>query len=298
MTRRGRPGRMGVTVIDVVMVVGAVGVVVPLLLPVLRDADRQAGVNQCLANLHAVMRGTTLYLQENEGNFPLTNPSGDIVCTWLYGGKTSSDYWLGYTGGLFYFRADQRPLNRYVLGGPVEPDVVQGTTVVKRTEVRPFQCPADRDSFQRGFQSGPWGGVSSYDDVGTSFHFNMLALTNLNWNGSTNPWSVPGSWNDRVRLLVHDVTTRYADTFTFLLEAPMDWALGNPMNKLIQTVGNHGDFSKHSAGYLDGHADYIFRDTRRWCGPGWEAINRSWIRFYPSTPKPAYYTPTTKNCNP
>ncbi len=203
-----------------------------------------------------------------------------------HGGKTSSDYWLKeYAGGLFGCLAKFRPLNPYLLGGHVEPDVMEGSEIVKRTPVPPLECPADRYTYQRAFnQPGLEPPISTYDDVATSFQWNLHAISDLTWYGNTNPWwHGPGNWQQRGQRLIQDVLAGQAETFTFYLEGPMDWAFGNPYAKLLEVVGNHGEFGKHSCGYLDGHADYIYRNTRGWCGPGWEAINVKWIMQFGAT---------------
>ena len=86
------------------------------------------------------------------------------------------------------------------------------------------------------------------------------------------------------------------------LEDPLDWGFGYG----ISTMGNHGRFTRHCAGYLDGHADYKGLDTRGWCGPGWEGINRTWVRAIDYTPAVTYdvannyesTNPTPKTCEP
>lgn len=304
----------GVTLADVVVVTAAGALIVPLLLAILRDANQQAGVAKCLSNLRATMRATSMYLEDYDNEFPFftIDTQGQMttngVSTWSYGGKTSSDYWLStYGGGLFGSYAKFRPLNPYLLGGQVEPDVMEGSEIVKRTPVPPLECPADRFTYQRAFNlPGLEPPISTYDDVGTSFQWNLHAISDLTWYHNTNPWyQGPGNWQQRGQRLIRDVLAGQAETFTFYLEGPMDWGLGNPMNKLLEVVGNHGELGKHSCGYLDGHADYIYRNTRGWCGPGWQAINSRWIKTFGLTQliyyrgsAVGYPSSTNRNCNP
>jgi len=138
--------------------------------------------------------------------------------------------------------------------------------------------------------------MSSYNDVGTSYHTNMNAMFDVDWNGDRDPWNRPGDWQDRGQLLLQDVLASQADTFTWYIEDPMDWGMYEN-NQTIE-VGNHGEFGKHSCGYLDGHADYAYRDTRGWCGPGWEAIVTTWIKYWGHVPRPAhYFNWVSKNCH-
>jgi hypothetical protein len=77
----------------------------------------------------------------------------------------------------------------------------------------------------------------------------------------------------------------------------MDFAVGT---KTI-IMGNHKKFGRNSLGYLDGHAEYKYTDTRAWCGPGWQAINPEWIKTVDRTP-PIHYESSgavnDKNCDP
>jgi type II secretory pathway pseudopilin PulG len=295
--RRGAGPCLGFTLLDLVVTIGLLALVVPLALPVLRDAGEQARIDQCLSNLHRTMRAANMYIADYDGSFPLQlNPSA--VCSWGYGGQTTDDYWVGEP---FYIPVTQRPLNPYLLGARVQPDLMNGNQVVHRTPIPMLQCPSDRSSHQRSFG---WSGdgaspISCYNDVGTSYQFNLHALFDVSWWGDSDPWTPPGDWNDLTRVLIHDVLTRQAATFTLLIEDPMDWGLASS-NRIV-TVGNHAEFGKHSCGYLDGHGDYLYRDTRGWCGVGWEAINRAWILSADYTP-PIHYVPYgpvyTKNCDP
>jgi hypothetical protein len=107
-------------------------------------------------------------------------------------------------------------------------------------------------------------------------------------------WNGPGTWNEIGKVLIKQVLARHSASFTMFLEDPMDWALYQDTLE----VGNHGELGKHSCGYLDGHADYAYRDTYGWCGVGWEAINPDWVRTIESTPRPVAYANFFVNCYP
>lgn len=277
--------RRAFTRIDLVVVTASAAVLVPLLVPVLRDADRQAGVAECLNNLRQVMQATGAYLSDYDNKYPFLTSSGSGMASWVFGGKTNDEAWIG---DIYYIRVTDRPLNPYLLGGVVQPDVMDGSLVVARTPVPPLYCPADRFSHQRL----NWGGndpnqippaISCYDDVGTSYQYNLLAFLDM----GTYQGPVILSWS-----LIRAVLNGQADSFTFYLEDPMDWGLAF---NVLQT-GNHGELGKHSCGYLDGHADYAYRDTRGWCGVGWEAIVSDWVRYMGCTPPISYRA--WKNCDP
>ncbi len=313
MTRKR--GARGFTLIELLVVVAIIALLISILLPSLRDAREQAKVAKCLAHYRQLTTSANQYFLDWSDNFPfyVISTSGVMttngVCTWSYGGKTTSDYWLfEYSGGLFGSYAKFRPLNEYLMSGKLEDDLWEGGKIIKRVEVPVVQCPGDRMSNQRGFNQPELkeSPVSCYDDVGTSFHWNLHAISDLTWNGNTNPWwQGPGNWQERGQGLVKDVLAKYSSSFVMFIEDPMDWALGNPMNKMLTMIGNHGKLNKHCAGFLDGHADYKTMDTRGWCGPGWQVINPEWIKLFGSK-QPIYYvgsavgypSRTIKNCNP
>jgi hypothetical protein len=307
-----RSARVGFALIDLLVLAGVGVLLVPLLAPVVRDASEQARIGQCLANLQGLMAATGAYLGDY-GDFPFCAPGqvdagGQInaICTWSYGGKTAGDFWRTADSGVFYVPSDQRVMNPYVLGAPVQPDLYAGGQLRQRTPIPRLQCPSDRYSHQRSFGSGldvqPF---SCYDDVGTSYQFNMHALNpethgggdGLLYNGTPDSdlFSPPGTWTSYGNILVNQVLARHSASFTMFLEDPMDWALA----QRTQEIGNHGELGKHSVGYLDGHADYAHRDTRGWCGVGWEAINPEWVLSISSEPpRPVAYSNYFINCYP
>jgi len=290
------------TLIELLVVVAIIALLISILLPSLRDAREQAKVAKCLAHYRQLTTTTVQYFLEFNDNFPFQVRSGGGwmgICSWGYGGKTAHDYWFTRSGGVFFIPAQERPFNSYLLGGKVEPDIYQGTQIVQRTEVPVLQCPGDHFSHQRVFGSGglePYD-ISSYNDVGTSFHYNLHALEDVDWNGDRDPWRPPGTWEEYGQLLVRQVLAKYSSTYMMFLESPLDWGIHSEQK--IMTMGNHGKFGKHALGFLDGHASYMTIDSRGWCGPGWYAINPDWIRRYGYTPRPAHYWNwTVKNCDP
>jgi len=294
--KRKRVGAGGFTLIELLVVVAIIALLISILLPSLRDAREQAKVAKCLANYKQLTTSSVQYFLDSNDNFPFFTEGASGICTWSYGGKTTSDYWKG---GPFWIPATERPMNEYLMGTKVEPDIYEGGQIVQRTEIPVLRCPSDNYSHQHMFQNPGEDvqGMSCYDDVGTSFHWNLHAMFDVDWNGDRNPWVQPGSWQQIGQLLVKQVLAKHSSTYVMYLPDPMDWALDD-MNKTIE-VGNHGKFGKHCLGFLDGHAQYMYCDTRSWCGVGWEAINPQWVKLWGNTPKPAhYFNWTDKNCNP
>jgi prepilin-type N-terminal cleavage/methylation domain-containing protein len=301
MTTKPRSARSAFTLIELLVVVAIIALLISILLPSLRDAKEQAKVAKCLANLRSLMQSTVMYFQDYNDSMPFLvgNKGTTAVCSWSYGGKTSSDFWLNKHGGSLYFPVAERPMNPYLLGGKVQEDLMDGAEVVQRTEVEILRCPSDRYSHQRDWStSGESKTISSYDDIGTSYHYNLHALDSTN----IDPWDPDGTgqnWVMLSRKLVHDTLGGQVATLVFYMPDPMDVSYNEDAGiALHQEIGNHGKFSKHSAGFLDGHADYSFFDTRAWCGVGWNVINKNWVRRLGQMKPPIYYAQGDKDCDP
>ncbi len=299
--RRPLKRTAGFTLIELLVVVAIIALLVSILLPSLQDAREQAKVAKCLANYRQITTSTIQYFIDYNDNFPFWLPGTNGACSWYWGGKTSWKDGIYGPSTPFYLPVETRPMNKYLMGGKVQPDLYVNNNLEKRTEIPLCHCPSD---MSYSYQSSNWspGGeasaaVSCYDDVGTTYQYNLHALFDVNWYGDSDPWNKPGDWCDYGHQLVRDVLTKYASTYTMYLDDPMDFAVGT---KTI-IMGNHKKFGRNSLGYLDGHAEYKYTDTRAWCGPGWQAINPEWIKTEDHTP-PIYYESSgavnDKNCDP
>jgi prepilin-type N-terminal cleavage/methylation domain-containing protein len=294
--------RRAFTLIELLVVVAIIALLISILLPSLHDAREQAKVAKCLANYRQVTVSTVQYFLDYNDNYPFYDPARG-VCSWAYGGKTTDEFWRTDGGGIFYYTIEQKPMNTYLMGGKVPSDLYQGGTIWKRADVPVLQCPSDLYSHQRVFWTSSGTEplpISCYDDVGTSLQYNLHALFDVNWNGDTDPNTKPGDWTEIGHELVKNVLAKQSASYLMYLEDPLDWAFGYG----IVTMGNHGKFGRQCAGYLDGHADYKFLDTRGWCGPGWEGINRTWIATIDYQPGIRYgegyesTNPKKKDCEP
>ncbi|MFO0839317.1 MAG: type II secretion system protein [Phycisphaerae bacterium] len=283
---RRRPSAF--TLIELLVVVAVIALLISILLPSLAAARERAKVARCLAQLKNLMTATQTYFVENRDTFPfiVANTGGGLgVCTWSYGGKSTDDYWRTNSGGLFYFQAHQKPLNRYI----------QGADVGANDPVPVMQCPSDVSSFQRqittpGLTEGD--PFSCYDDIGTSYQFNFHALDTT--GGSPDPWVSNGNgWQQNLRKLLRDGGLGFSSRLVWYFENPHNYGI----RQRVQTVGNHRQFSVHSVGMLDGHAEYRLMDSRKYCGPGWYVINPLWVwRVGQTRPIPTNY-PLSKQCD-
>ncbi len=303
MTDRSAASKRGFTLIELLVVVAIIALLISILLPSLAEAREQAKITKCLANLRTTMQATVMYFNDWNDRFPFVvrTAGGTIgICTWSYGGKTSDEYWKTQSGGVFHIPVTERALNRYLLGGKMpEPDLMSGSQIIKRTEMPVLQCPSDTQSHQEMFNNPTYSGPvrSSYDSVGTSYHYNLHGIEDVALGGNPDPWVNNGEgWVERGKAIIRDAGTKFAAMYLMYIEDPVDWGIYGPNH--FQVIGNHRKFSKHSVAFLDGHAEYKKVDTRGWCGVGWTAINPNWIK-YPLQPlPPTYYTLANKNCNP
>jgi prepilin-type N-terminal cleavage/methylation domain-containing protein len=314
MKSQPSPTRNGFTLIELLVVVAIIAMLVSILLPALRDAREQAKITKCLAHYRQLTVVTVQYFLDNNDNFPFVAPrqfdpqTGGItgVCTWAYGGKTSHPHWVDKDGGYAYITIEERPFNVYLMGGKLPTDLRLSDGTLKRAEVPVLCCPSDRSSHQ---YSSDWelGEItateeySCYDDCGTSYHYNLHALNpspdgRLWWNGHCT--SDQGfMFNEKGYVLIgHDlvrnVLARQSSTYIMFMEDPMDASYGSTAR--APEMGYHGRFSRYSVGFLDGHAAYMKIDTRGWCGPGWEALNKQWVQFSGSAAPGNHYD--TANC--
>ncbi len=259
-----RPTRGGFTLIELLVVVAVLGVLVAVLLPALGRAQENARLAQCLSQSRQITIAATDYSYDFDERWPFVPAKLDPEASfcpvafnsWTHGGKSTSDYW----SGLNEVTIDERPLNAYT-----NPDLLledkpdpQDKTQVIRTEVRLYQCPSDKGTYQRSFwNDGTFAdlNISSYDDVGTSYHLNVKWWFD-EYPGGCGPYLDPGSSKlDFVEAsaLLRNGGPRSPSHFVWSFEQNMDFVAHTGESR----EGDHGGMNKATAMFMDGHVSYL-----------------------------------------
>lgn len=299
------------TLIELLVVIAIIALLIGILLPALSKARNASRITISLNNVRQIMLGFTSYRTDKKDQVPMRGPAytgGRIIPdspsgawnTWYYGGKNCSDWWQTGYGGIYDEKAYCRPLNEYLYSdmtiekpsgyisvgaGTTATGVtcgrcwtlIQGTiTVAQRTsfEMTAYRSPGDKMSRQRNWPTGD-PSITSYDDVGTSYHMNMKWWDQPNAGLPTNDGTLKyDAGVRRVRLATEfDPTNK----FVWLNDQTSDVAVNTDYNLPLanrgQVMGEFGEKNKSVLGFMDGRSEYVklttgsFYDPQRTTAP-------------------------------
>ncbi|MEO1129467.1 MAG: prepilin-type N-terminal cleavage/methylation domain-containing protein [Planctomycetota bacterium] len=240
--------RRGFSLIELLVVVAVIALLVSVLVPALSSAKQASRLMVSLSNVRQITAGALTYTYENRDAWPIS--PGDA--TWHTLGATTSSFWDNSANER---RVDQKHFNPYVY-----PDIdLRDTSETERLELELFRCPGDDATYQRSWlQTGnpaPDYTITSYEDVGTSYHVNQgyWWLNPPPEEASMPPSQRWASVERRTQHMFRRALQRRASNFVWLFDQKFDLLVTYDR----EVPGNHGGLNRSVAGYLDGHASYV-----------------------------------------
>jgi prepilin-type N-terminal cleavage/methylation domain-containing protein len=271
-----RSSKTGFTLIELLVVIAIIALLIAILLPALGKARKAARQTISLQNLSQIGRGVAQYQNDWKGKLPMPasrrmqNVGGEVVfnwpkdeftisgyATWMFAGKNcNGSRWAGDAIG-YDLPPIFRPLNFYLVSESMErPTSINSfpANSSERTnfEVKVCKDPSDNVSFQ---YLSPFpradNTISSYDDVGSSYHFNVK------WHDQVTQTREPNfgrAWfYGYNRLCLGDAFN--PSKLVFCNDQWADAVINNP--SLAARVKNgYDDVNKSCMLFFDGHAGY------------------------------------------
>ena len=270
--------RKGFTLIELLVVVAIIALLIGILLPALSRAKKAAWMAISMSNIKQINTGVASYKSDNDDFMPLMvnyfrgfEPDVPGVgnrrgwCTWSFGGKNNNGWWATAAGKkIFDVEAADRPLNPYVHGdvsfyAPEIPDRLAGDDIARERDQAPvFKDPSDKATRQRDWPE-PDDTISSYDDVGSSYHFNAKWF-----------YQFHGDFDKIFKLGTRQM--RAADSFqpsrfVWVHDQTPDVVANGDEDTWIEN--GYGDINKGILGFLDGHGAYLKLEPGEFSGEGY-----------------------------
>ena len=254
---RHRGARRAFTLIELLVVIAIIALLVGILLPSLAKSRNVARLAVSLSNCRSINVGVFSYKTDYKDALPIV-PSGPPAAgggaSWCYGGKYSNARWAGD----FDMPAGVRPLNSYLY-----PDVkLESTNPTNRNavELEVYRSPGDKKSYQDiNVYPNPHPYLSSYNDVGTSYHMNfkwwapMLSIV---------PFRSGDTGYSRSLRMMKEFSRRFAiasvvdsTKYVFMHDQTADIVANDDLAR--NWIGEFGDRNKSVISFLDGHVSYI-----------------------------------------
>ena len=270
--------RRGFTLIELLVVIAIIALLIGLLLPALGRARNAGRMTLSMNNCRQILIASASYRFEQKDQVPMRGHryvAGQITDawdTWVYGGKNCDRWWQTGQGGSCDESAFSRPLNvqlypqvsidpptgyssagsagtwAYNPGTPSDQDRLA-------LQLPVFRSPGDRASNQRNFPV-PDPTISSYDDVGTSYHINMKWWDQPDLPGTPNASGAlfTARYNEGVRRIRLASEFDPTNRFVWIHDQTSDIVANSAVGTSV--MGEFGEKNRSVHAYLDGRVQY------------------------------------------
>jgi prepilin-type N-terminal cleavage/methylation domain-containing protein len=253
------------TLIELLVVIAIIGLLVSLLLPALGKAKKAALMARSLSNIRQQSTSAAAYQDDYKRYMPLMlayTRGGTAVagvqlegwCTWSYGGKNNSARWGMQT---FDIEAADRPLNPYItteiIDGPAFPTRMQAADPVRGIfELEVFKDPSDKIGHQFAWPNENSDGKTCYDDVGTSYQYNVKWWDQIYGRPPIGGNFVRAFNAGTARMAIAD--TFQPSRFVWMHDEYADLVVNSPATYRLKN--GYDDINRSLMGFMDGHAAY------------------------------------------